>query len=663
MVCQMRSSGSHVIRAPEGYEGFLKDEPYNFLTNAPNGRVYFAHFEGHEEAKPRATLIWINREEFESAISSGVLVKDRGSSLPPWLSKLEGKSLAELDANRSKTQKSYGERIAQREGHLEKALTSERQIWEANDPNKEINRFAVQCNPRQNETRFRLSFLAFLAFGRNKMALLPPYHRIGHWERRESHDKYGRPSLDKGKRMGRNLDVETIRKLQDGFISYAKLGVKFREVYENTMRLVFKCVVITSSKGIRSYQRKDGKAAPTYGQFRYHIVKRYGLEFIHIRLYGRVRSRSKSPSEGRFSEAVGNLGERFEADGYYTKEIPTPLVQGDKLHPLCVVTSRDLLSGAKLGIGFYYGKERSSAYRMMLFSMAVPKVFFCWLFGITISENEWMNEGLPPLLIVDRGPGAKHSLVQNFENTFPIREMSPSYQGQSKATIESSHPRSNNIPGAPSWLKSELTPVQLAKKEISKLLEFNESSNSEARIQADPRMVDVYPTPNAIWKHFSARFRISEQPMPLDVAVRTFLTPVEISASSQGFSLHKQPYRCESSAAKKALSRIARKGQTIKLKGYVLDMCVRYIWIEIDGEVHLAEATLIFRDNEEKLFITLSELIAWGEARAVITSEISGHREATHTEFARRFEESTDAKWDSAKRIQGKKPSKSRKAA
>lgn len=659
----MTSSGCHVIRAPEGFEGLLKDEHYYFLKSAPNGRVYFVHFEGHENNKPRATLIWIDRKELETAITSGLIVRERGGYLPPWLSELEGQSLAELDANRPKAKRSYSERVDQRINYLEKALANEPQIWEAEDPKQEINRYAALCEPRQHETRFRLSFLTFLAFGRNRMALLPPFHRAGHYERKSSHKKYGRPALAKGRRLGRNLDDATIKIMLDIFPRLAVVGTTQYKIYEKIMRDVLKCEVITSSKGIRSYQGADGKAAPTYYQFRYRIMQRYGIEFVHIRLYGRVRSRSKSPSEGRFSEAVGNLCERIEADGYYTRENPAPLVQGDGWLPLCVVTSRDVLSGAKLGIGFHYGKERASAYRMMLFSMAVPKVFFCWLFGLKISEGEWMNEGLPPLLIVDRGPGAKRNLIADFESKFPIREMSPSYQGQSKATVESSHPRSNNIPGAPAWFRSELTPVQLAKKEICRLLEFNDSPGSEARIQADRRMAEVYPTPNAIWKHFSGRFRTSEQHMSINDAVRNFLTPVEIKASSQGFSLHDQPYSCDATVAKKVLNGIARKGQTITLKGYALDMCVRYIWIEIDGAVHLAEAKLIFRDNEEKLFITLSELIAWEEARAAINSEMQGHREATQTENARRFEESTGAKWDSTERVSGKKPAKSRKAA
>lgn len=659
----MTSSGCHVIRAPEGFEGLLKDEHYYFLKSAPNGRVYFVHFEGHENNKPRATLIWIDRKELETAITSGLIVRERGGYLPPWLSELEGQSLAELDANRPKAKKSYSERIGLRLVHLEIALANESRIWEAEDPKQEINRYAALCEPRQHETRFRLSFLTFLAFGRNRMALLPPFHRAGHWERKSSHKKYGHPALAKGRRTGRNLDDETIKKMVDIFPKLAKVGKKLCEIYEEIMRKVFKCEVTKSSKGVRCYQRADSKAVPTYNQFRYRIMQRYGIEFAHIRLYGRVRSRSKSPSEGRFSEAVGNLCERIEADGYYTKENPTPLVKGDKLIPLCVVTSRDVLSGAKLGIGFHYGKERASAYRMMLFSMAVPKVFFCSLFGIKISEHEWMNQGLPPFPIFDRGPGAKRNLVEEFESKFPIREMSPSYQGQSKATIESSHPRSNNIPGAPAWFRSELTPVQLAKKEICRLMGFNDSPSSEARIQADRRMAEVYPTPNAIWKHFSGRFRTSEQPMSIDDAVRNFLTPVEIKASNQGFTMHGQPYSCDTTVAQKALNGIARNGQTITLKGYALDMCVRYIWIEIDGAVHLSEAKLIFRDNEEKLFITLSELIAWEEARAAINSEMQGHREATQTEYARRFEESTGAKWDSTERVSGKKPAKSRKAA
>lgn len=654
---------SWVISAPDGYKGLVKEEHYYFLTHAPNGRVYFVHFEGQSKDKPKSTLIFIQSGEIEDALSRGILVRKRGSNCPPWLSDLKEQREADLEENRKKAKIHPGKRIDSRIHYLEQALASEHRIWEADDPEKAINQFARKCQPAQNETRFRLWFFAFVAFGRNRMALYPPLHRAGHWPRNSSHEKYGRPSLALGKRSGGNLDASTVKEMLDAFEKYVEAGKTQRGIYEEIMRKTFRCQVIKTTKGIRSYCRPNGKAAPSYCQFRYRIIQRFGLEAIHIRLYGRVRSRSKQASEGRFSEAVGNLCERIEADGYYTKEIPTPLVQGEKLLPLCVVTSRDVLSGAKLGIGFHYGKERASAYRMMLFSMAVPKVFFCGLFGIKIADDEWLNEGLPPLPIFDRGPGAKNRLIEDFESKFPIRELSPSYQGQSKATIESSHPRSSAIPGAPAWQSSKLTPVGLAKKEIGRLLAFNDSPNAEARIQPDPRMLGVYPTPNAMWKHFAGRFRIAEQPMSIEDAVRNFLSPVEIKASREGFSLHGQPYRCDAEIAKKALNGIARKGQTITLNGYVLDMCVRYIWIELDGAVHLAEAMLVFRDSEEKLFISLSELISWEQDRAVIKSEIQGHREATQTEFARRIEDSNNAPWDSARRIPGKKPTRSRKAA
>jgi hypothetical protein len=347
--------------------------------------------------------------------------------------------------------------------------------------------------------------------------------------------------------------------------------------------------------------------------------------------------------------------ERIEADAYYTKEIPKGYIEGTNLQPLSVVVSRDLLSGLKLGIGFSFGKEHSTAYRMMLFCMAVPKDYFCKLFGITYIPGEWANEGLPGHFGIDRGPGARKNLIEDLSNRFPIREIVPSWSGQSKATIESSHPRDVKTEGQPTFLKSDFTPVELAKREIMRLMRFNNTTDMEARLDPDSELAHVVPSPTGIWNHYDRLFRNDAQPMRIEEATRTFLTPMEFSLRDDGVWLDQRKFDSNELRTSGILDRMARSGETgIKINGYILDMCIRHIWVEVDNRILLLEAQLRMRGDEETLFMSLEELNQWNENRRKISSAFKVHQHAASSEYIRRFEEDTGKNWDSATHRAGK---------
>ena len=648
------------IEAPEGWGQIPQGIVFNFLrSDAKRDRVLLVHFEAGGDNKPsKAHLVVISRKKFEEGASTEKIIPlEEQSLLPPWLKELEGVDLSQIDRDRHNPKILHSSRVEDRFMHIASTVRNFESVLEAGNPERELNRRAALCSPPQNETRFRLHVLTYLCFGQNMWVLLPPFHNIGRWDRyAHPETKYGAPSAAYGRSYGNGSSQELTDLCVKFYLKRARLGKYLTKIYHEVMTEDFHSRCITTTSGMKVYTSSDGKPFPTYWQFKYRVQKAIGIEEMQKTLYGTVRFRTRiAASKGAFSEEVANLMEKIEADGYYTNEWPKGYVEGTSLPPLCVVIGRDHLSGLKLGIGFSFGAEHSTAYRMMLFSMAVPKDYFCSLFGVIIMPDEWPNEGLSGHFGIDRGPGARRNLVEEHEKRFPIKDMAPSWFGQSKATVESSHPREVKIDGQPTFMKSDFTPVELAKREIMRLLKFNQSANMEGRFEPDSELAFVPPTPIGLWNHYDKLFRNDAMPISIDEAVRTFLTPIELSLRDDGVWLDQRRYISDELRATGILEGVARTGETgVKINGYVLDMCVRHVWVEVNGRLLQLEAILRIRGDEETLWMSFAELEQWQDARRKVKSAFYVHRDAVSSDFMRRFKENTGKEWDSAERRAGK---------
>lgn len=644
--------------APEGYGPLRKGETYHFLRNdSKQGRAMLVHFSGCDlPDSPDANLLMLNQGIFESGLANKhIIAAATQYKLPPWLQMLEGIDLHLLDLQRPKARKPHRERAEERLSLISGALKDVEAIFSAPDPLRAIHSHARACRPAQNESRFRLWFLTYLCFGCNQWVLIPPFCRSGHWPRPDHpRVKYGRPNLALGKKYGYPSTPDMIEMMKMGYLKYSGLGVTLTKIYRNTMRLDFGCRPEKGASGMQIYAHPHGAPFPTFEQFRYRIRQEFGLEAIQRTLYGQARHRARlAPSKGKFSEEASNLLERFEADGYYTEERPKGFIEGTPLPALCVVIGRDVLSGMKTGIGFAFGNERSSAYRMMLFSMAVGKQYFCKLFGIDIAEDEWPCQGLPPYYRADRGPGAKMDLIKDLQRRFPIKDMSPSWSGQSKATVESSHPRAIKIEGEPTFIASDLTPVELARREIYALLTYNHTANMSGRMQPDPDMVNIVPSPIGIWNYYNSLMRTEAQPMPLEEAVRAFLTQTTFDVRHDGVWLRGQRYDSAMLRDSGILERVARN-TSLNVSGFTLDLCVRHVWVEIDGKLLMLDAMMKIRDDDQILYISLAELDQWEAQRSKINSGFCIHQHAAASNYEGRFHDDTGKEGDAGKRQPGR---------
>jgi hypothetical protein len=94
-------------------------------------------------------------------------------------------------------------------------------------------------------------------------------------------------------------------------------------------------------------------------------------------------------------------------------------------------------------------------------------------------------------------------------------------------------------------------------------------------------------------------------------------------------------------------------------RGYILDVNIRHVWVEVDHQIILLDAQLPIRDDPELLFVSIAELRDWESARRKVGSAFRGHKAAAYAESRRQFEKETGKGWDSGIR----KPGRAKKTA
>lgn len=661
------------LLAPEGYFRLEKGCTYYFLkSDAGTKEALLVQFvvrppraiqtkDGKTKQvtpPPFPLLVKMSREQFEfGVLKNAIVVAEHQSTMPPWHGPLEGRNLLELEEHRRQPKRSHAERINAKLEQLYPLIRNAQEILRLENPDAELNRQARACSPKQNETKFRLGFYLFLVFGCNRNVLYYRIHRIGHWDRRDGNRaKLGAPSPYKGKGHGYNVSTEMREKIEYGYTEITKKkAAPITTIYQRTMTSVFKCKEITGSKGYKEYHHPNGEPFPRINQFRYHINQLIGKDHIRRKLIGKNKDRNEHlPSLGKFTESISNLLEKCEADGFYFEEVLVGYVDRESLPPFCMVRVRDYASGAIIGIGFAQNAERSSAYRMAYFCAAIDKVKFCALFGITIEPHQWIMIGVPLFLILDRGPGSSlDALAKEMEFKPAFRELSPSYSGQSKAVIESSHPKSVNNNDAPSHWQSDLTPIEMAKREIYRVLRDNDSINISERITPD--LIDhvTQITPNGLWNALDKLGRNDGHNMSFSDAVRNFLTQVPVKIENDGIYLHRQRYDSDALRQTNLLNRVA-EGQDVTIKAYVLDACVRHIWIEVDGNIIELDLQFALSAGSSVYFVSLARIKQIEDSLKEHESSLIEHRNVAASSAEKSFKENTGKDWDGGSRRSGR---------
>lgn len=618
--------------SPNGYASLDKNLTYYLLCNHTKLKATRLVCFIKDRSEWRTLLVGIKRDEFEYGLLTREIVPAPcQNELPPFLSTNEDSisSIGMLQESSVKKESYIDRRLSTIAPLVEKLD----EILGVDDPDKYINEWLKKNNPGQNQVRVRLWFYAYILHGNNYLALSPAFSKCGRWDRksRDSSLKKSGPRTKSGGTTGFRMDELSRSMIVQGFDKYASRNRTLRNAYALTLQHFFKCTV-TGKIGKRTIVHKNGAAFPTYRQFRYHIGCVYTQEEVDIRLLGQERVRHKLKANlGRFSESVTNLMERVEADAYVVQARPRGMAIGVYRASLFVVTAVCVTSSLIVGIGMSIGSETANAYRMCLFSMAIGKKKFVELFGIDADLIDWPCEGLPGEFIVDRGVG---SVIKSgvWADT-----MTPSYDGQGKATVEGSHRKTKKKDGQPEFLVSTLTTVEMARTEIEAAIKKNHTANVGDRRTPEMIANGVGASPIDIWKYLDSLARNNAQPMSFDVAVRTYLRKIEAIVRNDGVWLNEQRYDSPDLRAT-GLYEVATRKQRFSVDVYVLSLCVRHIWIEVKGRIYELEMRLPMNDDYRQTELSLVDTVELHQLKNKTNREHREHGFAENLAFNEKME-------------------------
>lgn len=651
------------FEAPDGYGTFRKGVRYYFAGDRSDGTVLIAWFERNKNVW-RVHLMMPTRSDFEAAIvgKAPKLKRLREQfGLPPWLEKNEGLNFDELEARRYASKKqTYREQAEKRLFSITPALERALCILDSKDPLCAIAKTRKELEDPSSSHAHRLQvwFFAYLLHGQDIWALKKPtLAYAGTWSRRDDEHrdtKFGRPPLE-GNCFGWSsaLIREQILK---SYLDRCALGKTMVEIHRSAMIEDFGCKV-TQINGTCEYMHPANKPFPSYGQFRSVVVDELGLFNVQTKLFGAPRIRQKAiVDEGNTTQQYSNILEGLEVDAFYT-ERPTSIFSGDPAEKLAVARAICVATGAVVGVGFSLGAETGEAYRSMLFCMTVPKDYIESLYGLPVGGLNWIMQGLPPNFISDRGPAGFRKLAESLQQAFPIKSIVGSYEGQSKPSVESGHPRDVQTEGAPSYVQSDLNVVQMAQREVSRAAHDNHTSSIYPRL-SDQAIHDFcregrVATPHHLWQYLDERGRSSARRLSLHDAVRAFWTPIPVVVDRHGVRHRHRHYSSPTFRDTGAHRRLVAQN-TVELTGYILSLVVICIWVEVDGRLIQVDAVPGSRIDREDMIIPEDELEKTERALASLKSRTRTSTGAAAAKAEADFAAATGKAWDAGRRVFGK---------
>lgn len=631
------------ISAPKGYLCLSKGESYYFLcSDESTNRIRLVLF-SETDKYMRADLYTMQRVQFEAGLEEGLVVEaSLGDRSPPWLRLSNGIDISFLELTRVAPKKSYEEMVDHRYMAIASLVQRSNEILESDKPNSIINAEAKSQSPKQNAGRLRFWFYSYLVFGRNKWALMPRLRNIGcpGQDKIQGQVKLGRPSSS----GGYPISPEMKKIIENGFTTYNVKSKTDEEIYGDVLVGAFGCYSFKVDSGT-VFVQPEGKPFPTRTQFEYWVKKSYGASTYNLARKGPGLVRSQSGSKGSFASMLSNVNQLVEFDGYYLVEKLSGLTEGSAVDGFCVVRGVCGRTGAVLGIGFAEGSENMEAYRMCLFSMAIDKVKYGELFGGRVKLGEWPCIGLPPNIIFDRGAGAGFKCKSEI-NWLGSFELTPVFSGQSKATVESSHPKNKKNMDSPAHKHSALNFVEMARREIYRAVKDNLESDARGRMDEEMILAGVLPTPLGVWNYLDGRGRNSGYTLPFDEAVRAFLTQSPATIKKDAVYFHGRKYRSQKLFETGVFDRVARGG-VIKTVIYTMTMCVRHVWIDYEGRLYELDSVLSAGSISGSVDITLSKLQEIHRLRKQGFALLKNQRPAIDQEFKARFKEDTGKDWNS----------------
>ena len=641
-------AGSRLI-APQGCGELIKGKEYHFLiSDGGCNRVRLVEF---DEKGSTAKLHTMTRLRFEAALEDGEIVEAGSHDYPPWLRATAGIETKWRESRRVSPKQSYEEKVDGRLMSIAELIPKRAEVLASDDPEAIINAHARASKPRQHPARVRLWFFTYLVFGQTKWALMPRFDQCGKWDRSEKTDKkLGRPS-GHGQSHGYPVTPEMKEKILHGFSKHKRVDKTKDDIYGDSLRKTFGCRTRQGSAGKEFYHPK-GEPFPSFNQFWNWVKRQTEPAALAQEMIGPSAARAKSGDIGSFAHMIGNLNQRLEFDGYYPSEKISGIIEGAPLDSFCVVRAVCALSGAVVGIGFARSRESLEAYRMALFCIAVGKVKYCELFGIDIKPEEWPSEGLSSQMIFDRGP-AVYMNVSESKEWLGRLEVTPTHSGQSKATVESSHPRDKQFKDQPVHVHSGLNLVEMARREIRRVIKDNETSDASDRMDGDMWLERFSPTPLNVWNYHDALGRNHGIKVSFEEAIREFLTPMPAVIKEKGVYFFGRKYNSKELTNTGIFDRVAHSG-VIRVIAYSMTMCVRHIWVEVEGRLHELSFVYTASTRPGSGDISLEDLKFINELRLQAQAKRRNEKVAIEQYHYQEYEKETGKAWHTGVRKPGR---------
>lgn len=207
---------------------------------------------------------------------------------------------------------------------------------------------------------------------------------------------------------------------------------------------------------------------------------------------------------------------------------------------------------------------------------------------------------------------------------------------------------------------------ELIRRELFRVLKDNDTFYVGDRIPPDLAEGVARATPLAVWNALDEIGRNDALQMSFEDAVRAYLTKTKAKLTKEGVVLNSMLFRSDALDQVGARKIVSGK-QTIDVEVYVLDACLRHIWIDIKGQLIELDLTLKVPVGNEVLLMSLEEIKQFEEFCRERDSFHDEHCTAVSIQIYHEFKEVTGRDWDAGKRVKGRAkrgtPSAKREAA
>lgn len=585
----------------QSYMCLLPDTRYYYLGpwNRLSAGLLFFYDDGDYW---RVGVLFLPRPEFEALLSPGTDVlrcMTNQLARPEWMAAHQTTNFAEMEEYRYRMRKTaHGDRVAAKLGKLARALNERTQILESPTPIRVLHRYAEAAGV--HPYRFAVDFFSYILHGCDRWVLMTRWYNNGKWDREEKGKKFGRAPLARNYSFVFPM-TGAMRVRILSFVRRSKNKYEtFKDFHEALLRKEFRCEIVQLPSGLKVFNTENDPF-PSEGQA-YRAVMEQLTPDEFAALFGREKGiRVRRPfNVGNFTSQFACNLEAIEADGFVIAEVLRSFVSERPTTKLVAV--RIICSGTSciVGVGFSVGGETKEAYRAAFYCMIAPRTYLEKLFGLAPgSLDRLVSGGLSGFPTADRGPGGWEIAIDEMDRQWPLKLMAPTEEPRSKALVEGSNPRHRDASNDKTYRESNLTVAGIIKREFLRAVHDNETSSIEPRL-SDGMKAEFYhrglpATPNGLWEFNRIKGRnAGDSSMSHQEAIRTFWTPIKVELCGDGVRHNDGEYSSPELIDSGILYRLA-EGQSIVLTAYTLPCAVRFLHVEVDGELIEVERILRIR--------------------------------------------------------------------